>query len=292
MPPWSIDNSGACQTFEHARWLPQQDIDTISAWVEGGMASGTATELPPAQIDTLQGERDVLLATMAEPYAPDTGDGANDYRCFALDMDVPEDTFITGFEVVPGNPEILHHLLGWVVDLGAPAGADAEGNPITVGDSLRTLDDEAPGAGWPCYGGIPVRGGGLAVTWIPGTRVIRYPDNVGFRLGTTSTLVVQAHYWAPTPASADETAIRVATRADVELPATVALLDGLLGTQNTLAPGQESVQVTWDALAVTAAPRRSPTRCRSMASFPICTSWAARSTRRSTVPTQTYAWRM
>jgi len=44
MPPWLADNSGQCNNFEHARWLSDTDIDTISRWADNGKPEGT----PPA----------------------------------------------------------------------------------------------------------------------------------------------------------------------------------------------------------------------------------------------------
>ena len=58
------------------------------------------------------GERRVVLR-MPEDYTPSapTGVGTDDYRCFLLDPKLARDQFITGFNVLPGNPDVVHHVI-------------------------------------------------------------------------------------------------------------------------------------------------------------------------------------
>src|SRR5262244_2923078 len=46
MPPWHAD--AAYGHFKNDRRLTQKEIDTITAWVEGGAVEGDAKDLPPA----------------------------------------------------------------------------------------------------------------------------------------------------------------------------------------------------------------------------------------------------
>ena len=50
---------------------------------------------------------------MPEPYTPSppTGVGTDDYRCFLLDPQLAEDSYLTGTNVVPGNADIAHHVI-------------------------------------------------------------------------------------------------------------------------------------------------------------------------------------
>ena len=58
------------------------------------------------------GERRVTLA-MPEAYTPSApnGVGTDDYRCFLLDPHLKQDAFLTGTNVLPGNPDVVHHVI-------------------------------------------------------------------------------------------------------------------------------------------------------------------------------------
>ena len=58
------------------------------------------------------GERRMKL-TMPTAYTPSapTGVGTDDYRCFLLDPHLAKDTYLTGTHVLPGNPDVVHHVI-------------------------------------------------------------------------------------------------------------------------------------------------------------------------------------
>jgi len=67
----------------------------------------------PAKLKPLRsGERRVKLA-MPEAYTPSApyGTGTDDYRCFVLDPHLTRDAFITGLNILPGTPPVVHHVL-------------------------------------------------------------------------------------------------------------------------------------------------------------------------------------
>ena len=79
---------------------------------------------------------------MPEAYTPSapTGVGTDDYRCFLLDPKLPQDAFITGINVLPGNPDVVHHVILFRV----PPDRGRRGR----GARTRT----SPGQGWTCFG--------------------------------------------------------------------------------------------------------------------------------------------
>ena len=93
--------------------------------------------------------------------------GKDEYRCFLLDPELAEDTFVTGAEVLPGRVEIVHHAI--IFRVGPDEVATAE-----------PADQRDPGTGWTCFGGtaFPGRGGANVVSaldsapwlsaWAPG----------------------------------------------------------------------------------------------------------------------------
>ena len=50
--------------------------------------------------------------SVSTPYTPAApSGGTDDYRCFLLDPRIAGDTFVTGFDIVPGQPAEVHHVI-------------------------------------------------------------------------------------------------------------------------------------------------------------------------------------
>jgi hypothetical protein len=276
MPPWGVDNTGDCQTFLGARWLSDAEIDTISRWAQAGAPEGTSGQAaaPPGSAEHHPGH---LLATqgplaslsgnivevgMAVPYVPAPSEVGpqDDYRCFLLDPDLPGDRYVTGFEVLPGNSTLVHHVAVFSVDPEQVVGMGPDGEPLTNAQAMESLQ-KAEGArpGWTCFGaaGEGVVPRGLPVTWAPGTQVTHYPEGTGLSLRQGHQLVMQVHYHLHGGAGlhtesgdSDQTRVRLELAEHVARPAFVEMPDGFLETAFTpnpasLPPGQESIPYTW-----------------------------------------------
>jgi hypothetical protein len=77
---------------------------------------------------------------------------ADEYRCFLVDPRLAAPTFITASEVLPGAPELVHHVLVMIVDPDAPA-RGPDGGAITNLERMQALDALSPDRdGWPCFG--------------------------------------------------------------------------------------------------------------------------------------------
>ena len=121
------------------------------------------------------------------PSAP-TGSGTDDYRCFLLDPKVTSDQFITGFNVLPGNPHVVHHVILFRV----PAGLVRE---------AEQKDAATPGQGWTCFGNSGLRSSGAEIddapwlgAWAPGGSEQVYGRGFGEALGRGSRVIMQVHY--------------------------------------------------------------------------------------------------
>jgi len=150
-----------------------------------------ATPAPTANPKPLRrGEKRVTLA-MPAPYtasAP-TGVGTDDYRCFLLDPGLEKDAFLTGTNVLPGNPAVVHHVIMFQV-------------PPDNLDTAQQMDDAEEGEGWTCFGNTgfgdsPVNALDDAQwlgAWAPGgtEQVIR--SGFGTRLEKGTQVVMQVHY--------------------------------------------------------------------------------------------------
>jgi hypothetical protein len=251
MPPYYIDHGGSCGDFEQADTLTAAEKQTIVAWVEGGARPGTRPlpALPPRP--ALAGGQELQTPPFS-PVALGTKFAQHDdYRCFALDVGQPAPAFITGYDVAPGNPALVHHVIGFVVE---PDHMTESGK--TNAEIMQALDDKSPGIiGWDCFGGAGngVDAEAAPVDWAPGQGIVEYPAGMGVEVGPKTKLVVQIHYNLADPALAgmmDSTKIRLRYAGQVERRLQFLFPDGFLDTLQKKQPdmlpaGRASYQYSW-----------------------------------------------
>lgn len=253
MPPWLITADGSCGEFAGSRALADADIATISAWADAGAPAGEPRDdlaVPP------QPHLDAGLDLHTPEFVPEVVGGPlaefDEYRCFAVDPKLAGDTFITGFEVTPGNAPLVHHALALVVD---PEHVTPSGQ--TNAEVMQAMDADSPGRdGWPCFSGAGegVDAAAMPVVWAPGMGAVEFPRGTGVRLGERDVVVVQIHYNlhdADREGQSDRTRVRLRTADEVARPAAVDFVDLFIdtlftGAPATLAPGEASVKYTWD----------------------------------------------
>ena len=230
MPPWGADNSGACNTYRDARWLDDAEIATLVEWSTGARLAGDPAAAPPVPDPPPGLARVDATAAMAEPYTPDAA-LEDDYRCFVIDPSLTADAFLTGFEVRPGAPEIVHHILLFQLDT-----AQAETN-------VAELDAQTPGPGYTCFGGAGTLGASLVGVWAPGMRVASYPAGTGLPVKGGRRMLMQVHYHVHTPGDAvpDTTAVDLMIEPTVPDPSFLFLL---AAPDLYLPAGQSSVTTT------------------------------------------------
>ncbi len=135
------------------------------------------------------GER-FLDLTMPKPYKPKAPTtGTDDYRCFLLDPRLQDPAFVTGLNVLPGRPDLVHHVILFRV------------GPDDVADA-KAQDANADGQGWTCFGGAGVSSGasnplGSAPwlgAWAPGGGERVLAKDIGIPLEAGSRIIMQVHY--------------------------------------------------------------------------------------------------
>jgi len=200
MPPAILDNSGDCQTFPGSRWLSDDEIATIVDWVEADTPEGEvpAEVIKPLPLEALSGDGVVAVA-MAESYTPQGTDTEpnDDYRCFILDAAQANDAWLTGYEILPGDPEEVHHMLLFSL-LSEEAELDAQ-----------ALDDADSRPGFECFGDAGVDDTNLLAVWAPGKDAITYPAGTGLFVPGGRKLVMQLHYNLLSGARPDLTAMHL-----------------------------------------------------------------------------------
>lgn len=209
MPPWMPGEASPAMVGH--RGLTQDEIDTIVAWTEAGAPLGDPATMPEIPVVEIPEIREDVVLEMPVPYTPDDS-LQDDYRCFLLDADLPEDRFVTGYTVEPGQDRIVHHVL--LYQLPESAREDAE---------RRAAEDDRPG--WQCFGGPGVTGSGALRgntrgedwvspggsiagsigAWAPGTLQTFFPEGTGAQLYADGVIVMQVHYNLQAGVDADQT---------------------------------------------------------------------------------------
>jgi hypothetical protein len=109
MPPWHADPRFG--QFSNDASLTKAEIDTITAWVDGGAQEGNPRDLPPAPKFVEGwgiGQPDLILK-IPEGFTLDAN-GPDEYRYFVWDPGFTEDKYVQMAETRPGNRRIVHHM--------------------------------------------------------------------------------------------------------------------------------------------------------------------------------------
>jgi hypothetical protein len=196
MPPWMPGEKSP--PLKHERKLTEQEITTISAWVQAGTPLGdpnTATPITPVALPSIRAD---AVLEMPVDYTPDDT-LADDYRCFLIDPGFTRDTMITGFEIKPGQPSIVHHVI--LYQISADSRAEA-----------ARIEGRDGRPGWQCFGGPGVgarvnrNGGSIWVgAWVPGMVPTVFPAGTGVRIPAGNLIVMQVHYNLEAGAKPDRT---------------------------------------------------------------------------------------
>jgi hypothetical protein len=252
MPPYLIDHGGSCGQFDDAEALTTAEIDKLQEWATGKMVEGTKVTLTPPKPPGLEGGTEVHTPQIAPVAVGNALAQFDEYRCFMLDAGLTRDQYITGYEVVPGTPAIVHHVIGFLVD---PDKKTMKGK--TNAELMQALDASDPDrVGWPCFGGAGegVESEASPIFWAPGGGTLYYPDNLGIKQRPTDKLVVQVHYNLADEKNkgmSDSTTVKIRYQDTVSRPALFIAPDGFLETLFTkkdpdvLLPRMAAVPYTW-----------------------------------------------
>jgi hypothetical protein len=115
MPPWDADPGFGPWANDIS--LSEQEIDTITRWVAAGAPRG-AGDQPP-----LPEPADPGAWRMGEPdwvwefdEVAVSADGPDQFAVVPITNPFGEDRWITGIEVIPGDPAVVHHFILWRAD--------------------------------------------------------------------------------------------------------------------------------------------------------------------------------
>jgi len=172
MPPWHANPDHG--EFVNARHIPKAEKELLQKWVDAGMPYGDANELPD-RVEYKNGwrldrEPDLILKMCDAPFDV-PADGTVEYQYFVVDPKFEEDKWITGAQLVPGNPSVVHHSIAFV----------------------RPPD------------GARFRGIGWLTAYVPGARNGTFPKGSAVFVPAGSKFVFQQHYTPNGTAQSDIT---------------------------------------------------------------------------------------
>ena len=135
MPPWHLDKTVGIQHFQNDRSLTDDEIQTISRWVDAGAVLGDVKDMPPAKqwpkTDSWQlaqrfGEPDLVIKS--DPYTmPAHGQDVWFKPLTAIPLTEPR--WVRAVEIRPSSPagrKITHHVLARLQQDEAAAGMSAK----------------------------------------------------------------------------------------------------------------------------------------------------------------------
>lgn len=180
MPPWKADPT--IGDFKHDFSLADSSSRKIIRWIDQGMKLGTGKDtlqslvFPPA--DWEQGTPDKIIV-LEEETIPASQKIPYQYQTF--DLDLTEDTWLRGVEIVPGNPKLLHHIV--LIN-----NSDYTKSPITNRKLIKYTDTF-----------IALGAGANQSTF--------FPENSGIFLKKGTKLKIQLHYTPIGKVATDQTKI-------------------------------------------------------------------------------------
>ena len=178
--------------YAHANTLADHEINEIVDWVNNFAPLGNPAQnpTPPVYSSAFQIPNPDTVYRIPNYTVNTTTDL---YRVFVLPMGNNTSRNITGIEVVPGNREIVHHVLVF---------QDTSGIPMQ-----RDLADPLPG--YTAFGGTGSNSSKLITGYVPGQGSLVYPAGFGESVSPNSYLCIQVHYPGGINGQTDSTSVRI-----------------------------------------------------------------------------------
>jgi mono/diheme cytochrome c family protein len=173
MPPWHADPA-------HGEWLndrrlTQAEIETITAWVDGGAKEGNPKDMPPAPKFAEGWAIGAPDETFSIPEQQVPAEGVIAYKYLRVETNLKEDRWVTAAEIRSTGRSVVHHVIVFVQDPDNPSSANAGGNLLA----------------------------GVA----PGEQPARFRSGTGKKIPAGAKLIFQMHYTPNGKATTDVTTI-------------------------------------------------------------------------------------
>jgi len=186
MPPWHPDTNYTRFTNEHT--ITQVEKTSILNWIASGAPKGDTTLAPPIPVYNRYQLNGTPSLELKMPTYISKASTTDSHVNFALPTGLTQDRVIRAFEVVAGNPAIVHHVI------------------ISI-DTTGAQTTDTSGACFPSASNIILGG------YAPGGNPCVYPGQMPLKIGTQikagSNIMLNMHYPAGTVGQTDSTKIRI-----------------------------------------------------------------------------------
>jgi len=205
MPPWPASDLSV--GFRHDWSLSQEDKDLVTEWTR----SGGAVDIDPATKVIASEGVNHLVAYDQELFPDGSYDGekgqTDEYRCFIYDPELTEKKYLTGYEFIPDQLQVVHHMVGYRVP----------NDLLSVAKQRNYSDGQG---GWSCFGGTGLGGDQIGTlnqmitVWGPGGGAVQYEEGLGLLMEPGDFFVLQIHYHFDVEAPADNSTFRTKWSSD------------------------------------------------------------------------------
>lgn len=186
MPAWTPDTNYT--RFLHENLITSAEKTSILNWISGGALPGDTTLAPPAPNYSRYKLNGVPDAVVQIPTFTSNASSSDSYVCFALPLGLTQDRILRAYEVVAGDPTIVHHVIANIDTTGGSSN-NLAGNCYTA-PGQYSIGGYAPGS---------------PPTVFPGVS----PLKIGIRVKAGSQIILQIHYPKGTAGKVDSTKIRL-----------------------------------------------------------------------------------
>ncbi len=160
MPPWNANPDYG--HFRNDARLSTEEKQAITTWVRDGCPEGDPSDLPTPPTFAKGWripEPDLVLNMDDKPFqVPATG--VVDYKYFRVDPGFDKDMYVSAVEARPGNPEVVHHIVVYM---------------LIPGERRRGL-------------------GSMLIGYAPGTAPLAYPVHAGMKIPRGTQFAFELHY--------------------------------------------------------------------------------------------------
>jgi hypothetical protein len=229
MPPWFADPHYG--KFANDRTLSQTEMDTLSAWVDGGAKEGNPKDAP-APKTWLEGwnipQPDRVIELPVQTNIPAKGEV--DYQYILVRLNLTEDVWVQMVEVRPSARSVVHHAVVFIREPESKwlRGEIEEGKAWTAPPRRRTAET---------FGG----NSDILTIYTPGMIPDVWRPGLAKKIRAGSDLIFQMHYTANGKEAADRTKIGLVF--SKEPPTQRVLTVAAVNTSFVIPPGDPDYKV-------------------------------------------------